>query len=120
MKRMLAIVCLLAAVIAAGWAQQLYVVSGSVSDQHSRQPLPHASVSAGGVSTVTNEQGRFTLKLSARPAAVVASMLGYKTQALTPTDGRQLSFRLQQRLLSRNRAEAQPLHRHQRSRRRPL
>lgn len=95
MKRMLAIVCLLAAVIAAGWAQQLYVVSGSVSDQHGRQPLPHASVSAGGVSTVTNEQGRFTLKLSARPAAVVASMLGYKTQALTPTDGRQLSFRLQ-------------------------
>lgn len=57
-------------------------VSGVVADSKTKQPLSHVSVMAEGteVQTVTNEDGRFTLKLSARPSHIRLSHIGYKTR----------------------------------------
>ena len=44
-------------------AQDFHTVSGTISDRETHRPLPHVSVVAGRVGTVTNEQGQFTLKV---------------------------------------------------------
>jgi len=83
MKRLFIIFHLLVFSTAFLAAQTLYIIGGSVADQHSGQPLAHASITAGGLSTVTNEQGRFTLKLQEKPSSVTVSMLGYKTKRVS-------------------------------------
>ena len=62
-------------------AQQV-VVSGTVVDDRTGAKLRQASVSAGRVSVVTNEDGVFTLKLDGNPKAVQVSHLGYKTRKI--------------------------------------
>lgn len=59
--------------------QAQVVVSGVVTDRDSRSPLSHVSVTAGGtdIHTVTNDDGRFTLKLSERPAFLQLTHIGY-------------------------------------------
>ncbi len=58
------------------------VVSGIVKDHKTRRPLAHVSVTAAGtdVHTVTNDDGRFTLKVSQLPPSLVLSHIGYQTR----------------------------------------
>ena len=84
MKRLVLILLLLAPL--AVMAQQV-VVSGTVVDQKTGDPLRQVSISVGRISVVTNEDGGFALKLNEMPSAVNVSHLGYKTQRLTLKDG---------------------------------
>jgi len=61
---------------------ELTVVSGRVVSRQDGAALAHVSVSAlqGAVSTVTNDDGEFTLKVPKRPAYITLSHLGYHTQ----------------------------------------
>ena len=61
-------------------AQEYVTLSGIVTDQHTHQPLPHVSVATDSVGTVTNEQGRFTLKVRPQTAALSLSLIGYASQ----------------------------------------
>ena len=67
-----------------------YVMSGRVTDSNSGNPIPYVSVSIPGshYSTITNEDGDFTIKSSSRPERIVFSIIGYKTlsQAISQTD----------------------------------
>ena len=81
-------------------AQDITTISGIVTDRQNHQPLPHVSVVAGKVGTVTNDQGRFTLKLpttlTSQPSALDFSMIGYVSQHVEiPRDGRELRIQLQ-------------------------
>ncbi len=62
------------------WGQQ--VVSGVVKDRHTGEKLPHVSITAEGsdAHTVTNEDGRFTLKLKNAANYIQLSHIGYKTR----------------------------------------
>ena len=72
-----------------------YVVSGNVRDAESGDPLPYVTVSIPGshFSTVTNEDGDFTIKSGSQPQRIMFSLIGYKTlsQALTQTGDNQIS-----------------------------
>ena len=61
-------------------AQQ--VVSGVVKDRQTGDVLSHVSITAEGseVHTVTNDDGRFTLKVKNAPKYVQLSHIGYKTR----------------------------------------
>ena len=65
------------------------IISGQVSDQQTGQPLPHVSILAEGsdVRTVTNDDGRFTLKTVQRPQYVQLSHIGYKTRRFRIEEG---------------------------------
>ena len=63
------------------FAQQV-IVSGTVIDDKTGQVLRQASVAAGRVSVVTNEDGVFTLKLDGNQKTVSVSHLGYKTRRI--------------------------------------
>jgi hypothetical protein len=63
------------------FAQQV-IVSGTVIDDKTGQVLRQASVAAGRVSVVTNEDGVFTLKLEGNQKTVSVSHLGYKTRRI--------------------------------------
>ena len=76
-KRLLLMVLMLAPL--AVLAQQV-LVSGTVVDDKSGNPLRQVSVSAGRVSVVTNEDGVFALKLEKQPSAIKVSHVGYKTR----------------------------------------
>lgn len=82
MKRLLLIVLMLAPL--AVLAQQV-LVSGTVVDDKSGNPLRQVSVSAGRVSVVTNEDGVFALKLEKQPSAIKVSHVGYKTRQVKLT-----------------------------------
>ncbi len=77
MKRLWLIVLMLAPL--AVLAQQV-LVSGTIVDDKSGNPLRQVSVSAGRVSVVTNEDGVFALKLEKQPSAIKVSHVGYKTR----------------------------------------
>lgn len=83
MKRLGLILLLLAPL--AVMAQQV-VISGTVVDQKTGDPLRQVSISVGRISVVTNEDGDFSLKLSEMPSSVNISHLGYKTQHLKLKD----------------------------------
>ncbi len=63
------------------FAQQV-IVSGTVIDDKTGQVLRQASVAAGRVSVVTNDDGVFTLKLEGNQKTVSVSHLGYKTRRI--------------------------------------
>ena len=75
-------------------AQQV-VVSGTVVDQKTGDPLRQVSISVGRISVVTNEDGDFSLKLIEMPSAVNISHLGYKTQRLKLKDGQTEGMKIQ-------------------------
>ena len=60
-------------------------VSGVVTDYQTRRPLSHVSVRTEGsdVHTVTNEDGRFTLKVTEIPKSLRLSHIGYKTRSVS-------------------------------------
>jgi len=64
-----------------GWAQRM-VVSGTVVDADTREPVGGASVSMGSLAVVTNDDGFFTLKSSTAGDELVVSHLGYVSQRI--------------------------------------
>ena len=77
-------------------AQDFVTVSGVVTDKHTHHPLPHASVATDMVGTVTNEQGRFALKVDPHVRVLTISLFGYKNQQVAvPADGCDLDIRMQ-------------------------
>ena len=76
-------------------AQDVITVSGIVTDQQTHQPLPHVSVTAERVGTVTNEQGRFTLKLNSQTTALTISLMGYLSERVAiEGDGQHFDIQL--------------------------
>ena len=77
-------------------AQDFITVSGLVTDRQTHKPLPHASVAANQVGTVTNEQGRFALKVKPQTKTLTISLIGYASQRVEiQHDGQELSVQLQ-------------------------
>lgn len=77
----------------------MFVVSGVVRDDQTGKRLSQVCVTSsdGHETTVTNVDGRFTLKTSKAPSSVVFSCLGYKTirVILGESDGKELKVRMQ-------------------------
>ncbi len=71
-------------VLAYGQAE-LTVLTGRVVSRQDGRALAHVSVSAPGerVSTVTNDDGGFLLKVPSRPTHITVSHLGYHTQRVS-------------------------------------
>ncbi len=65
------------------------VITGRVTDRETGRPLPHVSIMAEGSEehTVTNEEGRFTLKTACHPKYIQLSHIGYKTRKQQLSDG---------------------------------
>ena len=79
MKRKTLLILTLLLMAIGGWAQRV-VVSGTVVNADSREPIAGASVSMGRVSVVTNDDGFFTLKSDREGDELVVSHLGYESQ----------------------------------------
>ena len=73
---------------------QKTAVSGTVVDASTGEPVMGASVTADGLSVVTNADGFFTLKSEQATEGVVVSHVGYRSRRVAVTDG-QLTVRLQ-------------------------
>lgn len=91
------LIALLLVMISSAVAAQDYItISGTVTDQQTHRPLPHTSVVAEQVGTVTNEQGRFTLKISPQTKKLTLSLIGYRSRDVeVETDGQELEIQLQ-------------------------
>jgi len=109
MKRLLTVLSLLAMTLAVA-AQT--VVSGVVTDRRTGRPLSHVNIyvgvatadsvsggsaaESGSVHTVTNDDGRFTLKSGQRPQYVQLTHIGYRTLRHPlgdgPTEGLKLAM----------------------------
>ncbi len=84
-------------------AQDVITVSGIVTDRQTHQPLPHVSVAADMVGTVTNDQGRFTLKLKPEATTLTISLIGYKSQHVDiEANGQELQVQLQPQAVTLN------------------
>lgn len=62
------------------WIKAQTVVSGVVTDRQTGRPLSHVSITAEGskIHTVSNEDGRFLLKVQQKPRYVLLTHIGYK------------------------------------------
>lgn len=90
------LVLLLVMISSAVAAQDYITISGTVTDQQTHRPLPHTSVVAEQVGTVTNEQGRFTLKISPQTKKLTLSLIGYRSRDVeVETHGQELEIQLQ-------------------------
>lgn len=81
MRRCLTFIMLCLAVLAYG-QEELTVLTGRVVSSQNGKALAHVSVSAPEekLSTVTNDDGEFMLKVPKRPSHITISHLGYYTQ----------------------------------------
>lgn len=63
-------------------------ISGVVLDKQTGRALSHVSIATEGkdIHTVTNDDGRFTLKTKQRPQYIQLSHIGYKTRRVNLTD----------------------------------
>lgn len=88
MKKTLAIMAWMLLTVLAIQAQ--VVVSGVVKDRETGQTLNRVSISAEGfkVHTVSNEDGRFVLKLPTLPKYILLSHIGYKTRQQSLSEGK--------------------------------
>ena len=90
------LVLLLVMISSAVAAQDYITISGTVTDRQTHRPLPHTSVVAEQVGTVTNEQGRFTLKISPQTKKLTLSLIGYRSRDVkVEADGQELEIQLQ-------------------------
>lgn len=91
MERRIVALCILLLTVLMVGAQT--VVSGVVTDRQTGRPLPHVSVTVESssssdahgntqVHTVTNEEGRFTLKVLRAPRYIHVSHIGYKSRCM--------------------------------------
>ncbi|MBR1798446.1 MAG: TonB-dependent receptor [Bacteroidales bacterium] len=80
MKRIVAIVAILLAMVSTVVGQEYITLHGLVSDKQSRQPVPYTAILLQGTSTGTqaNDRGEFALKVSSVEGTVVFSAMGYK------------------------------------------
>lgn len=79
------------------WSQQPVTVSGTVVSHANGRPLSGVSISGGGQTVVTNDDGFFQLKADSLLKAVNVSHVGYYSQHLALSDANtqhQLSIRL--------------------------
>ena len=79
------------------WSQQPVTVSGTVVSHANGRPLSGVSISGGGQTVVTNDDGFFQLKADSLLKAVNVSHVGYYSQHLALGDANtqhQLSIRL--------------------------
>ncbi|MBQ3878423.1 MAG: carboxypeptidase-like regulatory domain-containing protein [Prevotella sp.] len=79
------------------WSQQPVTVSGTVVSHANGRPLSGVSISGGGQTVVTNDDGFFQLKADSLLKAVNVSHVGYYSQHLALSDAstqHQLSIRL--------------------------
>ena len=92
MKKLISTFLLLFAVLT---VKAQSVVSGKVTDQQG-QPLAYVSVSAEGskAHTVTNDDGRFTLKTTHKPRYVRLSHIGYKSRKIAIDEGTELPLHI--------------------------
>lgn len=67
------------------YAQQT-VLSGSVTDAKSGNPIAQATVTMTDVSVVTNEDGMFTLKVKSAAGMLTVSHIGYRSVRVKVTD----------------------------------
>ncbi len=93
------LLCLLFAFLTAVMAvaqQAVTSVEGVVLDSVSSKPLHNVSVILGesGRGTVTDEQGRFSVKSQSQFSSVSFSILGYQTQDVAIKQGRNNSLRI--------------------------
>lgn len=86
MKRLATIAMMMTAV---AMLQAQTVVSGLVTDRQTGRGLPAVSIVTEGsrAHTVSNEEGRFTLKLQQCPSHIRLSHIGYKTRRMPLTEG---------------------------------
>lgn len=63
------------------WAQQA-VVSGTVADKDTGEPLAGASVTMDSLSVVTNDDGFFSLKSDKQTETIVVTHVGYRSQRI--------------------------------------
>ena len=91
MKRRIVLLCMLLLAVLSVSAQM--VVSGVVTDRQTGRSLPHVSVTVEcnnmsdvdakiQVHTVTNEEGRFTLKVLQEPRFIHVSHIGYQSRSM--------------------------------------
>ena len=74
-----------------------YVVNGIVKDASTGRALKSVNISIPGshISTVTNDEGAFSIKAKERPKQLRFSHIGYKTIRLaTPSDGKEMNVKL--------------------------
>ena len=93
MRRLL-LFMLLTLSISTLWAQ-LPVVSGTVTDAVTGKPVAGASVTAAGLTVVTNDDGYFTLKTDSAVSDVTVSHIGYRQQRTSGDHGQPLIVSLQ-------------------------
>ena len=78
---------------------QKITVSGTVLDKTTNEPLIGVSVVVKGVAnagTITDMDGKFTLKLPYAEAPLVFSYLGYQPQEIIPSTKKELTVLLQE------------------------
>lgn len=69
-------------------AQQQTIVSGRVLSGTTGKAIPGASVSGGGQSVVTNDDGYFQLKSNSQLTSIVVSHVGYRSEHLKEKSGK--------------------------------
>ena len=86
-RRLTTVFALLLAVLA---VQAQQIVSGVVKDRQTGDVLSHVSITAEGSAahTVTNDDGRFSLKLNNEASYIQLSHIGYKTRRQQISSGR--------------------------------
>ena len=81
---------------AGGESKDIITVSGLIVDRQTHQPLAHVSVVGGQVGTVTNDQGRFSLKISPQTKTLTVSLIGYQScNVNVEADGQELKIQMQ-------------------------
>jgi hypothetical protein len=69
-------------------AQAQTVLRGTVTDASTGEPLPSATVQVDGTytGTITNDDGRYALRVDSLPVRLVVRFIGYQTERRTVTD----------------------------------
>ena len=64
------------------------IIHGYIRDKNSGEPLPEANIQILGTfaGTISNDDGKYLLKLKNLPATILVSYIGYKSQKLTITE----------------------------------
>ncbi len=92
-------------------AQQL--LSGTITDSETGEALPFVSVyvKAAGTGGPTNEQGKYSFRISQPADSITASFIGYKTQSIAIRKGQPkqvINFKLQPNSFSLNEIVVKP------------
>ena len=71
------------------YAQQSFVIRGTVVDAVEKEPLPSATIRIAGTTqgTITNRQGEFRFTLHDSPVTLIVSYVGHTSDTMIITDG---------------------------------